>query len=134
MVLQSGKVRGRNSGRGPIEAAGVGMEVKPTDIALRCNFATVDENLLVKDRRAGRVVEGREELTAAINGINIEGCKFLFKTLPDGVRGSSSINSISLGTLNLANLSIQWSIIASAVRLEPGFNTTYALGTSNHFG
>ncbi len=67
------------SGRGPIEAAGIGMEVTPDDVALRCNFATVDEKLTVLDRRAGRVVDGKEELAKAINRINMEGCKFFFK-------------------------------------------------------
>jgi len=66
------------SGRGPIEAAGIGMEVRPTDIALRCNFATVGEKRVVKDRRAGRVTDGKKELAEAINGIKIGGCEILF--------------------------------------------------------
>src|SRR3989344_18511 len=42
-------------GRGPYEAVGVGIKLKAGDIALRANFATVDNNLKVIDRRAGRV-------------------------------------------------------------------------------
>jgi 2,3-bisphosphoglycerate-independent phosphoglycerate mutase len=41
-------------GRGILEALGLGLEVKNTDIAIRCNYAIV-ENGIVKDRRAGRI-------------------------------------------------------------------------------
>lgn len=66
------------TGRGPFEARGVGIEVKPGDIAFRCNFATLDENLKVVDRRAGRI-KNTEELERAIDGIEIEGVKVIFK-------------------------------------------------------
>ena len=58
------------TGRGPIEAAGVGIEVKPGDIAFRVNFATVEGeggifDKTVVDRRAGRI-QDTEELIKAI--------------------------------------------------------------------
>ena len=43
------------SGRGALEAIGFGVEVLPGDICFRCNFATVDDDLTVVDRRAGRI-------------------------------------------------------------------------------
>jgi 2,3-bisphosphoglycerate-independent phosphoglycerate mutase len=42
-------------GRGPFEAAGVGLDVRPGDLAFRCNFVTVDRDLCLVDERAGRV-------------------------------------------------------------------------------
>ncbi|MCD9022048.1 2,3-bisphosphoglycerate-independent phosphoglycerate mutase [Cohnella silvisoli] len=66
-------------GRGPIEALGIGMDVQSGDIVLRCNFATVDENGIVVDRRAGRIREGTVEIADAINGLEFEGVKVYFK-------------------------------------------------------
>ncbi len=60
------------TGRGPFEAAGVGVDVLPGDIAFRCNFSTADEDGIITDRRAGRIREGTEELARSINGIDID--------------------------------------------------------------
>jgi len=48
-------------GRGAFEAIGAGLELKRGDIAFRFNFATVDENMKVVDRRAGRIESGDAE-------------------------------------------------------------------------
>ncbi|MGP1613160.1 MAG: 2,3-bisphosphoglycerate-independent phosphoglycerate mutase [Catonella sp.] len=66
-------------GRGPIEAFGNGMELIGGDVAFRCNFATLDNDMKVIDRRAGRIREGTEELASALNGLEIDGVKVLFK-------------------------------------------------------
>lgn len=42
-------------GRGALEALGVGVELMPGDVAARGNFCTVDDDGLLKDRRAGRI-------------------------------------------------------------------------------
>jgi 2,3-bisphosphoglycerate-independent phosphoglycerate mutase len=67
------------TGRGPFEAAGVGLEVNQGEIALRCNFATVNEKGVIIDRRAGRIQKGTDELATAINKIKIPGVDIRFK-------------------------------------------------------
>lgn len=67
------------TGRGPFEAMGIGLDVQQGDVAFRCNFSTVDDNMVVTDRRAGRITEGTDELARAIDGMEIEGVRVLFK-------------------------------------------------------
>lgn len=67
------------TGRGPFEAAGAGIELKPGDIAFRANFATVDKNMTIIDRRAGRI-QGTEPLADAINKIKLSGASFVFRS------------------------------------------------------
>ncbi len=42
-------------GRGVIEALGLGLELKPGDVAARANFCTIHGKGIVTDRRAGRI-------------------------------------------------------------------------------
>lgn len=61
--------------RGPVEAAGTGLPIMPGDIALRCNFATLEadaDGLRVLDRRAGRINAGTRELADALQNIPLE--------------------------------------------------------------
>jgi 2,3-bisphosphoglycerate-independent phosphoglycerate mutase len=67
------------TGRGPFEAMGIGLPVQRGDISFRCNFATVDDNLVVIDRRAGRITEGTDQLAQPLNGMRIEDVTCLFK-------------------------------------------------------
>jgi len=60
------------TGRGPFEAAGVGVNVLPGDIAFRCNFSTANEEGIITDRRAGRIREGTADLADTLNSMELE--------------------------------------------------------------
>jgi len=61
------KIRGIK--RGPLEAIGSDIDFENNQLALRVDFGTVDENLKVIDRRAGRNIFGLNELSKAIQEI-----------------------------------------------------------------
>lgn len=62
------------TGRGPFEAAGIGILGKKGDVAFRCNFATVDEDMKVVDRRAGRIkAPDTQQLASTLDGMCVEG-------------------------------------------------------------
>ncbi len=66
------------AGRGPFEAAGIGLIGRKGDVAFRCNFATVDDDLVVTDRRAGRVKEPDTlELVDALQNLKIGGMEVI---------------------------------------------------------
>jgi 2,3-bisphosphoglycerate-independent phosphoglycerate mutase len=64
-------------GRGVLSALGVGFAVKPGDIAIRLNFATLDEAGRITDRRAGRPSDAENAR--------------LVKKLQDGVQGPGGL-------------------------------------------
>ncbi len=67
-----------NPGRGVLEALGASMKIKKDDVCFRGNFASVDENLRIVDRRAGRIEE-TESLISSLRKIKIKGVKIFLK-------------------------------------------------------
>ena len=54
-------------GRGILEALGIGLEIGATDIAARGNFATINKEGIILDRRAGRIdTEKNRELCSLL--------------------------------------------------------------------
>jgi 2,3-bisphosphoglycerate-independent phosphoglycerate mutase len=72
------------SGRGALEVLGSSIEVLPGDVCFRCNFATVDEDLVVLDRRAGRISnEDAAKLAESLQKIKLKKpikVNFLFRS------------------------------------------------------
>ncbi|MEO1083438.1 MAG: 2,3-bisphosphoglycerate-independent phosphoglycerate mutase [Acidobacteriota bacterium] len=56
--------------RGPVEAAGAGLQLRDGDIALRANLAFVHEGQIL-DRRAGRIRDGAPELAKALDRLDV---------------------------------------------------------------
>jgi 2,3-bisphosphoglycerate-independent phosphoglycerate mutase len=63
-------------GRGVLEALGIGFELTDRDVAVRGNFATLDDDGAVADRRAGRIsTEAARPLAEALDGLTVEGAE-----------------------------------------------------------
>jgi 2,3-bisphosphoglycerate-independent phosphoglycerate mutase len=60
---------GNYVGRGVIESIGCNIDFKEGDLAMRGNFATVDGNLQIIDRRAGRII-GKDEASSICKTLN----------------------------------------------------------------
>lgn len=61
-------------GRGVLEATGVGFDVGPKDVAIRCNFCTLDAQGNISDRRAGRIAsEESAPLAIKLRQVKIPG-------------------------------------------------------------
>lgn len=61
-------------GRGALEATGIGFELQEGDVAIRCNFCTIDAEGNITDRRAGRIpTEESAPLARKLRNLSISG-------------------------------------------------------------
>ena len=61
-------------GRGALEATGIGFHMGPNDVAIRCNFCTIDQAGNITDRRAGRIpTEESAPLAIRLRDISLPG-------------------------------------------------------------
>ncbi len=107
------------TGRGPLEALGAGLRVGPDSVAFRCNFATVDRDRNIIDRRAGRI-EGRDakalEREVRAVELGIPGVRFRFKSTVGHrgvcvfysrkVRFSANVTNADIGYVKKGNISV----------------------------
>ncbi len=71
-------------GRGALEATGVGFELQPGDVAVRCNFCTLDAAGNISDRRAGRIAtEESGPLAISLRKIAIPGIELFVEPVKE---------------------------------------------------
>ncbi len=71
-------------GRGALEATGIGFELKPGDVAIRCNFCTLDAAGNISDRRAGRISsEESAPLAISLRQVKIPGVEIFVEPVKE---------------------------------------------------
>jgi len=71
-------------GRGALEATGIGFELKDGDVAIRCNFCTIDASGKITDRRAGRISsEESAPLAISLRQIKIPGVEIFVEPVKE---------------------------------------------------
>ncbi|MGQ9543972.1 MAG: alkaline phosphatase family protein [Candidatus Bathyarchaeia archaeon] len=113
------------TGRGPIEAIGSNLNFEDGNLALRCNFATADDENRIIDRRVGRnlTTSEAEELSRTINEeVTLETVpsSFEFKSTI-GHRAVLVIRTVRVGRLsgNITNTDPAYTRIAGLGSAEP---------------
>lgn len=66
-------------GRGYLEALGAGLNPGEGDVCIRGNFATLDSKGNILDRRAGRETRELDYLAEVLDGMEIDGVRFIVK-------------------------------------------------------
>jgi 2,3-bisphosphoglycerate-independent phosphoglycerate mutase len=71
-------------GRGALEATGVGFKLGPKDVAIRCNFCTLDAAGNITDRRAGRIAsEESAPLAIKLRQVKISGIEIFVEPVKE---------------------------------------------------
>ena len=71
-------------GRGALEATGIGLELREGDVAIRCNFCTLDAEGNISDRRAGRIpTEESAPLAIKLREVKIPGIEIVVEPVKE---------------------------------------------------
>ncbi len=71
-------------GRGALEATGIGFQLQQGDVAVRCNFCTLDADGNIVDRRAGRIAsEASAPLAEKLNTITLDGAEVIVRPVKE---------------------------------------------------
>ncbi|MEL6897509.1 MAG: 2,3-bisphosphoglycerate-independent phosphoglycerate mutase [Planctomycetota bacterium] len=71
-------------GRGALEATGIGFQLQDGDVAIRCNFCTLDADGTISDRRAGRIPTSESAPVAeSLRAISIPGIEIFVEPVKE---------------------------------------------------
>jgi len=71
-------------GRGALEATGIGFELQDNDVAIRCNFCSLDASGKITDRRAGRIpTEESAPLAERLRAVSIPGVQIFVEPVKE---------------------------------------------------
>ncbi|MEX0936738.1 MAG: 2,3-bisphosphoglycerate-independent phosphoglycerate mutase [Pirellulales bacterium] len=71
-------------GRGALEATGIGFELQENDVAVRCNFCTLDAQGNISDRRAGRISsEKSAPLARRLRDVRVDGVEIFVEPVKE---------------------------------------------------
>ena len=112
-------------GRGVIEAIGTGIDFKDGDLALRGNFATLDEKDIIIDRRAGRHIERDDAI-----GVS--------KELEDKLKFSNSLSDVvvtpTVGHRVVVRIRDEQSLSANISNTDPAYSRVNGMGVAKAVG
>ena len=113
------------AGRGVIEAIGIGIDFQDGDLALRGNFATLDEKDIIIDRRAGRHIEKEDALGVA-------------KELEDKLKFSSPLSTVvvapTIGHRVVVRIRDEHPLSANISNTDPAYSRIDGMGIAKAVG
>ena len=112
-------------GRGVIEAIGVGIDFKDGDLALRGNFATLNKEDIITDRRAGRHIEKEDAV-----GISQE----IENKLDFNSQTSSVVVAPTIGHRVVVRLRSTESLSSEITNTDPAYARVDGMGVAKAVG
>ena len=113
------------AGRGVIEAIGIGIDFKDGDLALRGNFATLDEKDIIIDRRAGRHIEKDDAIGVA-------------KELENKLKLSNTLSNVvvapTIGHRVVVRIRDEQPLSANISNTDPAYSRVNGMGVAKAVG
>lgn len=114
------------AGRGVIEAIGTGIDFKDGDLALRGNFATLDDSGIISDRRAGRKIEKEDALAVA---------KEIENTIRFSEPGASVVVAPTIGHRVVVRIRCEGKQLSSEItNTDPAYSRVDGMGIAKAVG